>query len=378
MKITIKWAVILLASFLMTACIFTNKDQKTKKSQGLGQKNIKYYSNKSVSSLEVPPDLTKPDNKNAFRLDEHIPGLDKDRLNFSGKKSVASAILKPPTNILVKKSGELRWLVVDKKPDAVWNLSRNFLKNNGFAILKSNKKIGLLETDFLENRPEIPKQSLNFIRAALQKVLKARYALPILDKYRIRIEPFDNGKKSEVYLSLLSMEEVITNKGGDNENTIWQSRPKDISLETEMLYRLMLFLGSDDADAKAKILNARQTGKITVGISKDVNGFAKLTFSLNQIDTWRSVGWAFDQLGVAVSDKDIKEGSFYINTARTKDKGILSRIFGDAAIKKSFQILVKQISNKHTEVYFNDLSEQNKPKTIEFSREFLANVAKQF
>jgi hypothetical protein len=31
---------------------------------------------------------------------------------------------------------------------------------------------------------------------------------------------------------------------GEDENTIWQARPKDQSLETEMLYRFMVYLGS--------------------------------------------------------------------------------------------------------------------------------------
>ena len=235
-----------------------------------------------------------------------------------------------------------------------------------------------METDFLENHPEIPGQSLGVIRSMLQKALVARYTLPIVDKYRIRIEPTDNGNRSEVYLSLTSMEEVITKKGGNDESTIWQSRPKDQALETEMLYLLMTFLGSDHAVAREKIIQAKEEQKITVTQSKGVNGYAKLTFLLNQYDTWGNIGWALDQLNVDVEDKDVKEGSFYINLARTEDKGIFSRLFGDDAIKKSFQILVRQTESNTTEVYFNALSEENEQATIDFSHEFLGNIAKQF
>ena len=90
------------------------------------------------------------------------------------------------------------------------------------------------------------------------------------------------------------------------------------------------------------------------------------------------MGWALDQLNIDVEDKDVKESSFYINVARTEDMGILSRIFGDAAVSKSFQIIVKQIDSSVTEVYFNDLSEENEQATIDFSYEFLGNIAKQF
>ena len=212
----------------------------------------------------------------------------------------------------------------------------------------------------------------------LKKAIAARYALPIVDKYRIRIEPKDNGDKSEVYLSLTSMEEVLTKAGSDDENTIWQSRPKDQALETEMLYRLMTFLGSDHAVAREKIIQAKEAQTLTVSLSKGVNGYAKLTFSLNQYDTWDNMGWALDQLNIDVDDKDVKEGSFYINVARTEDQGLWSRMFGDDAIKKSFQILVRQTSDNETEVYFNDISEENEQATIDFSHEFLGNIAKQF
>ena len=362
-------------------CISLGGDDKEEEQISLGERSIGYYSDKTVTSLEIPPDLTKPSSQNEFKLENYVTGIQEDTLSFSEKDNTikeASSILRTLANIEVKKSGDRRWLLVDKKPDAVWNLSKSFFKSHGFAIKKTNKKIGMMETDFLENHPEIPDQSLGVIRSMLKKAIAARYALPIVDKYRIRIEPTDNGDKSEVYLSLTSMEEVLTKAGSDDENTIWQSRPKDQALETEMLYRLMTFLGSDHAVAREKIIQAKEDQTLTVSLSKGVNGYAKLTFSLNQYDTWDNMGWALDQLNIDVDDKDVKEGSFYINVARTEDQGLWSRMFGDDAIKKSFQILVRQTSDNETEVYFNDISEENEQATIDFSHEFLGNIAKQF
>ncbi|MBE8189803.1 MAG: outer membrane protein assembly factor BamC [Candidatus Thioglobus sp.] len=373
----------LLITFLALAlggCFSFADKKKSQTTSGLGERDIKYYANKTVSSLEVPPDLTKPSSENAFRLSEYVSGLQEQTVTFSDKdKSKKSEILQSSTNIQVKKSGNRRWLLVDKKPDEVWNLTRSFLKSNGFAIKKANKKTGLIETDFLENRPDIPDQSLGFIRAALKDLINARYALPVIDKYRARIEPTENPNQSEVFLSLTSVEEVATsNQSTQSENTTWQARSKDEALETEMLYRLMVFLGSDQLAAKEKITNARQAKRIKVKLSTDINGYGKLIIPLNQYEAWRNVGWAFDQLEIDIEDKDVKEGSFYINIARAKDRGILSRLFGESAIRKSFQILVKQISEGVTEVYFNDLSEKNEQATIDFSHQFLGKLVKQF
>jgi outer membrane protein assembly factor BamC len=369
---------ILLMTLSLGGCISLDKEEE--KQAGLGERSINYYSDKTVTSLEIPPDLTKPSSQNAFKLSEYV-SVQEDTISFSEKDNAikeASSILRAPSNVEVKKAGERRWLVVDKKPDAVWNLSKSFFKSHGFSIKKTNKKIGIMETDYLESHAEIPDQSLGVIRSMLKKALKARYALPIVDKYRIRIEPTDNGNKSEVYLTLTSMVEVITGEGGEAENTIWQSQEKDQALETEMLYRLMTFLGSDHAIAREKIIAAKEEKNLAVSIADGVGGYAKLVFSLNQYDTWDNVGWALDQLEVDVEDKDVKEGSFYINVARTEDLGIFSRMFGDDAVKKSFQIIVKQTGTDKTEVYFNDLSEENEQATIDFSHEFLGNIAKQF
>ncbi|BBB22366.1 conserved hypothetical protein [Abyssogena phaseoliformis symbiont OG214] len=370
----------LLLVFSLSGCISLGGKEKQKQ-DGLGERDIKYYSNKTLTSLEIPPDLTKPSAQNALKLSEYVANIQEDLISFSEKDSTikeASNVLRTPSNVEVMKSGSLRWLVVDKNPDVVWGLAKGFFKSHGFIIKKANKKIGVMETDFLENHPEIPDQSLGLIRSMLRKATKTRYTLPIADKYRLRIEPTDNGNKTEVYLSLTSMQEVLTNKGSDDENTIWQSQAKDHTLETEMLYRLMTFLGSDHALAREKIMAAREQQELTVKVAKSIGGYAKLVFSLTQYETWNNIGWALDQLGIDVEDKDVKEGSFYINIAKEEDKGIFSRMFGDDAIKKSFQIVVRQVDSNITEVYFNDLSEENKQATIDFSYQFLGDIAKQF
>ena len=376
----IKKITITLLAFSLASCFsFGEKEKKTK--SGLGERDIRYYANKTVTSLEIPPDLTKPNSQNAFKLSEYVTNIQEDTIGFS-KDDVANkkaaSVVSGSAKVKVERLGQIRWIVVDKKIDAVWSLAKNFFKSHGFAIKRSDKKIGVMETDFLENHPEIPDQSVGLIRSMLKKAIKARYALPIIDKYRVRIEPVDDGKKTEVHFTLSSMEEVIIKAGGEDENTIWQARPKDQSLETEMLYRFMVYLGSDHAIAREQITDAKGNQVTKVEMVKGVGGYAKLKFALGKHETWENIGWALDELNIDVEDKDVKEGSFYVNVAKEKDKGILSRIFGDDAIKESYQIIVKQISSSITEVTFNDLSEKNKQETIDFSYELLSNIAKQF
>jgi len=341
---------------------------------------INYYADKSVSSLEIPPDLTKPSYENSFRLSEYVQDYDENIVNLSGieAKKTKPQILVEPVDINVKKSGNRRWLVVQKDPETLWSLSKQFLKENGFVIKYSNKKIGVMETDFLENKPEIPAKSLGFFRSMMAATVEnVSYTLPSVDMYRIRIEPLSSGKASEVHLSLNSMTEVITGSGS-NETTLWQEKPKDLSLETKMLFSLMVYLGSESANAREKIINASEEGKVLVELKDGINGYAKLVFQNDITETWDNLSWAIGEANIKLDDKDIKEKSFYIKVARTSDQGIMTKIFGDEAVQKTYQLLLKQIKNNATEIIFNDISEQNDKETKQFSYELLGRIQKLF
>ena len=375
---TNKLVIILLILFLSSCSIIQKDEQKSATSDNT---NITYYANKTVNTLVVPPDLTNPISKDAFKLSQYIDGIEENVISFSDNKDEKIINgFKTPINIIVKKSGYNRWLIVDKKADYIWDEVNKFLEENGLLVEQSNKKIGFLETGFSERHVKIPDESLGLVRSMLAKAIRAKYTLPIVDKYRIRIEPVvEDDEKSEVYLSMSSMEEVVNIRGKEEKSIVWQTSIQNKDLEIYMLYRLMLFLGEDKLIAQTKIDNAQEVGrKIKVSLGKSADGYAKLTFNLNRYDTWQNIGLVFDQLNINIDDRDIGEGSFYINIVHAQDKGIFSRIFGKDDIIKSFQIIVQQLKENSTDVYFNDISGKNEQATIDFSHEFLGNIAKQF
>jgi len=370
-----------LLSLFLSGCILQDQKQS---SIDINSKNkevtINYYANNSVTSLEVPPDLTSPSYENSFRLSEFASGIDTNMVNLTNSEieNNDKKILVAPSDISVKKSGNRRWLEVNKDSETIWKLSNQFLKELGFTIKNSNKKIGIMETNFLENRkPEIPAQTMGFFRSALQSTIEnVNYTLPSVDKYKIRIEP-KSDFITEVYLSVNSMAEVISGSG-NNETTLWQNSEKDYALEAEMLYRLMVYLGGDSAKAREKIISAKDNNKVVVNVKDGLNGYAKLVFNLNLIDTWDNISWAISETNVQVEDRDIKERAFYINLARTADKGIMSKIFGEDAILNTYQIQLKAIDSSLTEVYFQDISEANEQETKEYSYDFFNQLQKLF
>ena len=353
MKIVNYFNIVLISLFLASCSKVTDPVKEI----GLGSRDINYQVDEKVDSLIIPPDLTSPSSQAALtEVEEMVDDSD---------------VLQRVQNVEIKRDKYRRWLLVDLPPNEVWALSKEFFRSYGFKIEKENQKIGLLETDYLEIETKVPDQSLGAIRVALSKALKTKYGLPIADKYRIRIESTDNPMESEVYLTLSSIGEVVS-----GAMRVWQPREKDIELETEMLLKLMVFLGDDRFDAITKIKSNTNENIVDVSVVLSEKGFATLIFPFEKRESWKLLGWALDELSIDIEDRDQIEGSYLINV--TQNKGFLSKILATASLTKTYQLILKEDSSSQTKVIFVDLSEENDEKTISYSAELFDQIASKF
>ena len=350
----INYLTIIMISFLVVSC---SKITDPVKEISLGNRVMNYEADEKVDSLVIPPDLTAPSSKGAFT----------EVIVLSDDDNVAQRI----QNVEVKRDKYRRWLVVDLPPSEVWSLTKEFFRSYNFKIEKENQKIGILETDYLEIETVVPDKSLGAIRAGLAKVLKTQYGLPIADKYRVRIEPGEDLDKSEVYLTLSSIGEVV-----NGSMRVWQPREKDVELETEMLLTLMVFLGNDREEAIDKIQSNNYSDEVVASVETSENGYASLIFSYDKEQTWRYLGWALDELSVDIEDRDSIEGSYFINVKPYT--GYFSKLLNTASTLKTYQLVVKEVDEFSTFVYFVDLSEENEDDTITYSFELFNQIASKF
>ena len=350
----IKHLVIIFITLLLNGCSMI-PDQVKK--IGLGDRVVNYQSGDTVDSLVIPPDLTKPNSQ----------GLFVENVGVTDQTYIVTEV----QNVEVKRDAHRRWLLVDIPPSEVWSLSKEFFRSFGFKIEKENQKIGILETDYLEIDTKVPDKSLGAIRAVLSKALNTQYGLPIADKYRIRIESLSDPNQSEIYLTLTSIGEVV--KG---EQRLWQHRDKDVELETEMLLNLMVFLGSDRYEAINKIQASNEKTKSPVSVIKSESGYATLVFQYNKNQAWGYLGWALDELDVDVEDRDVIDGSYYINVV--SNKGFFSKLLSTVSRTQTYQLVVKQLDESYSQVIFVDLSEENEQDTIDYSFDFFNELATKF
>lgn len=334
MKLKLWMAVTVLA---LTACATTFDGNKVDyKSQG-----------KQAPTLEVPPDLSLL-TKNA---QASVPvGGAANASSFQANAVAASTATANATaaNVLgdvrVVRDGTQRWLVTDRAPEKLWELIKKFWTDNGLTISIDQPNLGIMETDWNENRAKLPQDG---IRKYLGKVLDGLYSTNERDKYRTRLERTANGG-SEIYISHRGLFEDYANEA--RTTLVWKPRAVDPELEAEFLKRLMVRLGGTQDAAiaaldqpKGAVIVAQSLARAS--IEQDATQSSLLLRDVFD-QAWRRVGLSLDRTNFTVEDRDRSKGIYFVRyvgpDAEKNQPGFLARMFG-AKSKESlqkYQILV--------------------------------------
>ncbi len=307
-----KWVAIALTSALGAGCSVI-QDQK-----------VDYKSAKPAASLEVPPDLTQLTRDSRYNVPGGSVTASGFELRTPAQQQAATAIAKSG-DAQIERAGTQRWLVINRPVEQVLPTVREFWQERGFSLTLDDAKLGLLETDWAENRAKIPQ---DIIRSTIGKIFDGLYSTGERDKFRTRIERNDKGG-TEIYISHRGMIEVYTSD--KREQTAWQPRPSDPELENEFLRRLMVKLGASEEDSKAIVAGGApaQAAQIT-----KIDGQSILQLNDGYDRAWRRVGLALDRTGFTVEDRNRSEGVYFVRYAindenASSNSGFFGRLFGN-------------------------------------------------
>jgi outer membrane protein assembly factor BamC len=187
----------------------------------------------------------------------------------------------------------------------LWPAIREFWQDTGFLIDRELPDIGIMETDWAENRAKIPDSGL---RKLLGKVLDQAYSYPERDKFRTRLEHGEEPGTTEIYVSHRGAYQVVIGQR-DKEQVKWQMRPTDPELEAEMLSRLMRRLGAKEEQVRVQQAPAAAP-KAQLTKNGEVPDALMLADSFDR--AWRRVGLALDRVGFTVEDRDRSKGLYYV------------------------------------------------------------------
>jgi outer membrane protein assembly factor BamC len=271
----------------------------------LPNRKADYQSTASVPSLEVPPDLTLPAFDDRYR---DRPGSATASGLAASNQPARTGILPSSDTARVERAGTQRWLVVQGTPDAVWTMARDFWVSNGFTMALERPDIGIMETDWAENKALLPQ---NWLRRQLGRVIDMVYDTGERDRFRTRIERGTVPGTVEVFISNRGMMEVPTKKSAqDPVDFQWKMKEPNPELEAEMLQRLLVRFGTPEQTAVAAVAKPPEVSLAKV--EKAPDGLPQLAFDDPFDRAWRRVGLALDRVGFTVVDRDRQKGMYFV------------------------------------------------------------------
>lgn len=307
----------------------------------LEESKIDYKSASQAPTLQIPPDLTQLKRDSRYQ----VAGTNSASAaaNATGVRNVndAGTATNQAGQAQIIRAGNQRVLLIQRSADSVWEPLREFWKDNGFVLITDQPELGIMETDWAENRAKLPQ---DFIRKAVGKVFDSLYSTGERDRFRTRIERTDKG--IEITITHRGMAEIYTSALKDQ--TIWSPRASDPELEIEFLRRLMLRLGGSSMSASAS-----QIGTIAAapnaagGLAADVKIIKQNQLPAIEIKdgfdrAWRRVGVAIDRTGFTVEDRDRAQGVFFVRYAPPgspdKEPGFFTKMFSS---EKATPVLAK-------------------------------------
>ena len=313
-------------------------------------KKIDYHTVGTAPALELPPELTAPQYDDRYNV-ATASGL---AARAATKPKADQVAVNATPDARIAKSGNERWLVVRSTPEDVWKVTRQFWLDNGFTLSVEKPDTGVMETDWAENRADIPN---DFIRSTIGKYFDAFYNTYKREKYTTRIERGTEPGTVEVYISVRVMEQVPTqtDNSGGKSGFAWGLMPPNPGLESQFLGRLMMRFGVPESQATQM---ATATGSTAppdrARLEKSATGANQLVLDDSFDRAWRRVGLALDRIGFTVVDRDRSKGLYFVRYLNPdldpkKDEGFLSKLmfWRDTTEKpEQFRIIVADATTK--------------------------------
>ena len=352
---------------MVVGCLFISVEGCSTIDNTLPDYRADYKKSTTVQPIEIPPDLI-----GSTHIEEQmvVPQSDGTTTfsDYNSERTTARAqqptsevnVLPVAEKVQIKRDGNIRWLVLQGEPDTLWPQVKQFWLKQGFTLKMENPRIGIMETEWTENRADIPQDG---IRKYLGKFLDMVYSASTRDKFRVRLERGSVAGTTELYLIHRGAEEVA--KGDD---WVWQNRPSDSELEAEMLNRLMVFVGIEKEQADTLVATTEDkpvsraqlmhTGQIHLVVRED---FAR---------AWRRTGIALDHVGFTVEDRDRSRGMYfirYVDPEPDKDKGFFAGWFGGDSTPSNQEYHILMIDEAPTTriVVLDNKEQRDTSKTAE-------------
>jgi outer membrane protein assembly factor BamC len=198
--------------------------------------------------LELPPDLSEFESESSFDLPASFQG---DGQAEAGKVPVLAKV----DSVQLQGGPDLYWLSVDESVEGLYQHVKNFWASEGYGLLVDEPVIGIMETEWIYTEEGADHKSDSWWK----RLFDSEDLSATQDQFRTRLERNPSGQGSRVYMAHRGTEYVHefrvgeTDTEGEDDANEWQYRQSDPELEVEMLSRLMIYLGLQQAAVEGQL-----------------------------------------------------------------------------------------------------------------------------
>ena len=289
-------------SILFTGCSGLNNYAKNILSDPRNEKLV-YKTDEDYSSsqidLVIPPDLTQPNTQRSLSLPEIVKNDDE-------KLFTVDSVL---DNIKIFRQGQSMFLSVSTTDKiSLWKNIKSFWLAEGFQILNEDITIASIRTNYLENLSEA---QLGTVQRVVGRYVPLLVSPETRDSYSTRLVKKESG-----------YDIVVTHYGkefmsdGDTEFR-WQNRPRDIEFENEMISRMFIYLGGDEAREAGYVVAKLNRTTNRVLLSSDENGFQTLFIPDAYERAYPRIISSLDKLGVNILSERASDGLILVSLSES-------------------------------------------------------------
>ena len=302
--------------------------------------NYKTETSAKAVPLDIPPDLTQLNRDTRFS----VPGGSVTASSMGTRSTAAVPTAAQQLNdARIERDGQQRWIVIKRPAEEIWPVVHSFWIDNGFTYTLDQQQLGILETEWAENRAKLPQ---DFIRKFLGKAISSLSDTGLRDKFRTRIERNSAGEV-EIYISHRGLSEEYTD--AFKTSTGWKPRPTEPELEIEFMNRLMVKLGASMKIETAQAAPVQSTAAKASIVT--VDGVPTIAISDSFDVAWRRIGLALDRTGFTVEDRDRLQGNYFVRFVDTSpdERGFFTRMFSKSKAEAGpvkYRLKILGVENK--------------------------------
>ncbi len=245
-----------------------------------------YHGAEYYKNLEVPPDLTEPDTGDELRVPKPT---DEALQRFRDNNKLETVITPKFDGVRMVNYAGNSWIEVDNDADKVWPKLVEFWESEGIELVQERPLLGFMETEWTERLGG----DEGFFSSVLQKLEP-----DMKDKFRVRVERFDQDRKTRLYVSHSRIERKL--RGEFADEYIWVTQPSNIEAEREIVSRMSLFAGLSSDQSVALLENYRPYSSL---IKVDRTNTTAFTMKGSMDFVWRRSMRALDRMRM----QEIKE-----------------------------------------------------------------------